>query len=52
MWLKLSWRDHRLSWDPLLYNNINIIRSVNFLLDINQVSLSHLQSVAQLPVEA
>ena len=31
MWLKLSWRDHRLAWDPSQYNDINIIRSVNTL---------------------
>ena len=26
LWLKMSWRDHRLAWDPQYYDNINIIR--------------------------
>jgi len=26
MWLKMSWRDHRLAWDPQYYDGINIIR--------------------------
>ena len=49
MWLKLSWRDHRLAWDPLQYNDVNIIRSVT-----SQSTPRHLdvQSVPQLPVEA
>ena len=49
MWLKLSWRDHRLAWDPLQYNDVNIIRSVT-----SRSTPRHLdvQSVPQLPVEA
>lgn len=28
MWLKMSWRDHRLAWDPQHYEGVNIIRLV------------------------
>ena len=26
MWLKMSWRDHRLAWDPQHYSGVNILR--------------------------
>ena len=28
LWLKMSWRDHRLAWDPQYYEDINVIRLV------------------------
>ena len=26
MWLKLSWRDHRLAWDPDNYDEVSVLR--------------------------
>ena len=26
MWLKLSWRDHRLAWDPDNYDEVKVLR--------------------------
>ena len=27
LWLKLSWRDHRLAWEPARYEGVNLLRS-------------------------
>jgi len=31
LWLKLSWKDHRLSWDPSRYQDINMLRQETIL---------------------
>ena len=43
LWLKLSWRDHRLAWEPARYEGVNLLRldgNVLFLCSLELGSLS------------
>merc|ERR1712184_173463 len=47
MWLKLSWRDHRLAWDPDNYDDVSVLRIAPNLLWKPDVALYNKQDLSK-----
>jgi len=46
LWLKLSWRDHRLAWEPARYEGVNLLRVPPAILWKPDVSLYNKQDLS------